>query len=64
MTIEIDDKLLLEAMRAGGFKTRRATVEVGLRLLASKTAYRDILALRGKIHWEGDPDTLRRSKGR
>lgn len=62
--IEIDDKLLAEAMRAGGFKTKRATVEEGLRLLARKKAYRAILALRGKIHWEGDPDAMRRSKGR
>ncbi len=62
--IEIEDKLLSEAMRAGGFKTKRATVEEGLRLLARKKAYRAILALRGKIHWEGDPDAMRRSKGR
>lgn len=64
MTIEIDDKLLVEAMRASGFKTRRATVEEGLRLLASKKAYRSVQALRGKIHWEGVTDTLRTSKGR
>jgi len=62
--IEIDDKLLSEAMRASGCKTKRATVEEGLRLLARKKAYRAILALRGKIHWEGDPDAMRRSKGR
>jgi len=62
--IEIDDQLLSEAMRASGCKTKRATVEEGLRLLARKKAYRAILALRGKIHWEGDPDAMRRSKGR
>lgn len=62
--IEIDDKLLSEAMRASGCKTKRATVEEGLRLLARKKAYRDVLALRGKIHWQGDPDVLRRMKRR
>lgn len=62
--IEIDDKLLSAAMRAGGFRTKRATVEEGLRLLARKKAYRAILALRGKIHWEGDPEALRRAKRR
>lgn len=62
--IEIDDKLLAEAMRASGCKTKRATVEEGLRLLARKQAYRDILALRGKVHWEGDPDAVRRVKAR
>jgi Arc/MetJ family transcription regulator len=62
--IDIDDKLLSEAMRASGCKTKRATVEEGLRLLARKKAYRGILALRGKIHWEGDPGTLRSLKRR
>jgi antitoxin ParD1/3/4 len=62
--IEIDDKLLSEAMRASGCKTKRATVEEGLRLLARKKAYRAILALRGKVHWHGDSDALRRTKGR
>jgi Arc/MetJ family transcription regulator len=62
--IEIEDKLLAEAMRAGGFKTKRATVEAGLRLLVLRKAYRGILELRGKIHWVGDIDTLRESKRR
>ena len=63
-TIEIDDKLLCEAMRASGCKTKRATVEQGLRLLARDKTCRDILALRGKVHWEGDPDAQRRAKRR
>ena len=62
--IDIDDRLLAQAMRASGCKTKRATVEEGLRLLARKRAYRSILALRGKIHWQGDPDAMRRAKGR
>lgn len=62
--IDIDDELLAQAMRASGCKTKRATVEEGLRLLARKKAYAGILALRGKIHWEGDPDALRREKRR
>lgn len=62
--IDIDDELLAQAMRASGCKTKRATVEEGLRLLARNKAYRAILALRGKVHWEGDPDALRRAKRR
>ena len=62
--IDIDDRLLSEAMRVSGCLTKRATVEEGLRLLARKKAYRDILALRGKVHWEGNPDALRRAKRR
>jgi Arc/MetJ family transcription regulator len=62
--IDIDDELLAQAMRASGCKTKRATVEEGLRLLVRKKAYAGILALRGKIHWQGDPDVLRRAKRR
>ena len=62
--IEIDDRLLSEAMRASGCRTKRATVEEGLRLLARRKAYRAILALRGKVHWEGDSGVLRRTKRR
>jgi Arc/MetJ family transcription regulator len=62
--IEIDDRLLTEAMKVGGFKTKKAAVEEALRLLARKKAYRDVLALRGKVHWAGKLDELRRAKGR
>ena len=62
--IEIDDRLLSEAMRASGCRTKRATVEEGLRLLARKKAYRAILALHGKVHWQGDPNPLRGAKRR
>jgi Arc/MetJ family transcription regulator len=49
--IDIDDRLLAEAMRASGCKTKRATVEEGLRLLARKKAYGSILAR--AIHGKG-----------
>lgn len=52
--IDIDDELMAAAMAAGGFKTKKAAVEEGLRLLCRRAAYRDLLALRGKLHWE-DP---------
>ncbi len=62
--IEIDDHLLAEAMKVGGFRTKKAAVEEALRLLTRKKAYRDVLALRGTIHWEGNPSLLRRAKSR
>lgn len=52
--IEIDDDLMDAAMRAGPFKTKKEAVEEGLKLLRRRAAYRDLLALRGKLHWE-DP---------
>jgi Arc/MetJ family transcription regulator len=55
--IDIDDDLLEAAMRAGPFSTKKDAVEAGLRLLARQAAYRDILALRGKLRWEDAPRT-------
>jgi len=50
--IDIDDDLLEAAMRAGPYKTKKDAVEAGLKLLARQVAYRDILALRGKLRWD------------
>lgn len=63
-TIDVDERLLSAAMRASGCKTKRATVEEGLRLLVRNRTHGSIMALRGTIHWEGDPDALRMQKRR
>jgi Arc/MetJ family transcription regulator len=58
--IEIDDKLMAEAMKAGGFKTKRETVDAALRRFNQMEAQKEILKLRGKIKWIGDLDEMRR----
>ena len=59
--IEIDDRLLADAMAASGKKTKKDTVHEALELLvrirSGQTALR---ALRGKIDWEGNLDAMRR----
>lgn len=52
--IEIDDKLMQQAMRSSGARTKKAAVEAGLRLLVKTYAQTAIRRLRGKVHWEGD----------
>ncbi|MCL1961698.1 MAG: type II toxin-antitoxin system VapB family antitoxin [Desulfovibrionaceae bacterium] len=52
--IDIDDQLLAQAMRAGPYSTKKATVDAGLRLLAQQAAYREVLKWEGKLKWEGD----------
>lgn len=52
--IEIDDRLMREAMRCSGARTKKAAVEAGLRLLAETHAQGSIRRLRGKVRWEGD----------
>lgn len=65
--IVIDDKLMAEAMRATGAKTKRECVELGLRELVSRHSImanqRKIMALRGKLtSWEGDLREMRRDR--
>jgi Arc/MetJ family transcription regulator len=57
--IEIDDKLMKEAMRSANTKTKRETVEAGLRMLIQIKGQTGIRKLRGKVKWEGDLDELR-----
>ena len=58
--IVLDDELVAEAMRRTGIKTKRAVVEEALRMLIRLKRQEEILALRGKLHWEGDLDEMRR----
>ena len=60
--IVIDDKLMVDAMRATGFKTKREAVEAGLRTLVKIQSQAAIRAARGTLHWEGDLDEMRRDK--
>ncbi|MGA2644855.1 MAG: type II toxin-antitoxin system VapB family antitoxin [Candidatus Sulfotelmatobacter sp.] len=57
--IEIDDRLMRQAMRSIGAPTKKAAVEAGLRLLAETHAQAFIRRLRGKVRWEGDLEQLR-----
>ena len=54
--IDIDDATLDAAMRAGPYKTKKAAVDAGLKLLARQAAYREVLKWEGKLHWDGDSD--------
>jgi Arc/MetJ family transcription regulator len=52
--IDIDDRLMREAMRRSGAPTKKAAVEAGLRLLSETHAQGSIRRLRGKVDWDGD----------
>jgi antitoxin ParD1/3/4 len=49
--IEISDELMVAAMSAGGFSTKREAVEEGLKLIARRKNYARILALGGQVMW-------------
>jgi Arc/MetJ family transcription regulator len=62
INIDIDDALMAAAMKAGGFATKKETVEEALRLLVRKQAYEGIRALRGTVVWAGDLSQMRRDR--
>ncbi|MBZ5705777.1 MAG: type II toxin-antitoxin system VapB family antitoxin [Acidobacteriia bacterium] len=57
--IDIDDRLMHQAMRRSGARTKKAAVEAGLRLLVETHAQSAIRRLRGKVRWDGDLDQSR-----
>ena len=57
--IVIDDKLMRDALRATGLKTKREAVELGLRTLLRLRKQAEIRQLRGKLNWQGDLDAMR-----
>ena len=55
--IEIDDKIMQNAMQSGGFKTKRETVEAALKMLAvRRVSYQKLLGLAGKVEFDAAYD--------
>jgi Arc/MetJ family transcription regulator len=57
--IIIDDTLMAEAMEISQLKTKRATVETGLRLLIQVKRQQQIRDFRGKLQWDDDLEKMR-----
>jgi Arc/MetJ family transcription regulator len=60
--IVIDDVLMRDALRVTGLKTKREAVEMGLRTLLRLRKQEDVRKFRGKLHWEGNLDEMRKDK--
>ena len=60
--IVIDDDLMTEVMRLTGLATKRDVVEEALRVLVRTTQQKNVLALRGKVQWDGDLNELRQGR--
>ena len=57
--IELDEAVLEEVLKLGGFATKKAAVNTALAEYANLLKRRELLAMRGKIPWEGNLDELR-----
>lgn len=58
-TIELDENLMEEAMKASGSSTKKATVEEGLRLIVRLKKQERIKEYKGKLKWEGNLAKMR-----
>jgi Arc/MetJ family transcription regulator len=60
--VVLDEKLLSQAKKITGIGTTRMVLDCALRELVRMGGQADLLKLKGKIHWEGDLDELRKSR--
>ena len=57
--VVIDDKLMGQALKAGGWGTKRSTIEAGLRLLVQMDGQAKLRRLKGSVAWRGDLSAMR-----
>ena len=62
--IVLDEKLVRAGLKATGMKTRRALVDHALRELVRREKQLGLLALKGKVRWDGDLDQMRSTRTR
>ena len=60
--VVIEDELMKKALNLGVYKTKRAAIEAGLRLVIQMNSQKRIRDLRGKVKWEGDLDEMRQMR--
>ena len=60
--IVIDDKLMKDALRLTGAKTKREAVELGLQTLVRLNRQAEARQYKGKLKWEGNIDDMRTDK--
>ena len=60
--IVLDEDLIERARRLTGLKTKRAVIHEALRTLIQLREQAEVRDLRGKIHWEGNLDSLRQRR--
>ena len=61
--IVLDSKLVQAGLKATGIKTRRELVDFALRELLRHKQQKKLLALKGKVTWEGDFAGMRARRG-
>ena len=60
--IELDEKLVKEAMKFTRKKTKKELVNFALEELLKRFKRKKLLELEGKVEWTGNLDEIRRSR--
>jgi Arc/MetJ family transcription regulator len=60
--IELDEKLVAEAMKLTHKKTKKELVNFAIAELVSRIRRKKILELEGKVRWTGSLDEMRKSR--
>lgn len=60
--VVVDDDLMETALKISGFRTKKAAIEEGLRLLVQVKKQKEISQFRGKLRWSGNLDEMRLDK--
>jgi Arc/MetJ family transcription regulator len=60
--VVIDDKLMKDALKLSGFRTKKDAIEAGLRLLVKFSRQAKVKNFRGRLKWSGDLEKTRTDK--
>lgn len=60
--VVLDDKLVAKCQKATGIKTRRGLIDYALHELVRHQNQRQILALKGKVEWQGNLTAWRKGR--
>lgn len=60
--VDLDDTLLMEAMKISGMNTKKAVLEMALKEYLRKNDLKKILEYRGKNIWEGNLEEMRTAR--
>lgn len=60
--IDLDEKLVEEALKLTSFKTKKQLVNFALEEFVRRKKRKSILELEGKVKWEGNLEEMRQSR--
>lgn len=60
--VEPNDQLIAQVLQLGHFPTKKAAIHAALAEFVKTLKRQQLLALRGKVNWQGDLDQLRSTR--